>query len=278
MKLYIFIFILSASFMHCQGLQVIYEISYNPIKNNPKKEKELMALEIDKNNSVFYSYAKVISDSLYQKINIANEANKNYLRSILPSQSFNEIIVKNYLDKKDQVIERFNGEYFSYPNSFNGKWEIQKSSKIINNYNCTAAKLFYGGRIWEAWFTNDIPIQDGPFLFQGLPGLILQISSDDGDYFISSKSILKKKSTFELPSKIVTIKTLNKLIDIKKNYIRDPSAKSRQEDAIDGISGTSIINGVKFNAVESYKFLNNELWNWMKLHNNPLDKTDIWVR
>lgn len=35
-----------------------------------------------------------------------------------------------------------------------------------------------GGRDWVAWFTNDIPIQDGPYKFCGLPGLIIKIEDD----------------------------------------------------------------------------------------------------
>ena len=37
-------------------------------------------------------------------------------------------------------------------------------------------------RKWFAWFTNEIPIQDGPYIFQGLPGLIVSISDDNNDY------------------------------------------------------------------------------------------------
>ena len=43
-------------------------------------------------------------------------------------------------------------------------------------YSVQKANAEFGGRIWNAWFTNDIPFSDGPYKFSGLPGLILKIS------------------------------------------------------------------------------------------------------
>jgi GLPGLI family protein len=32
---------------------------------------------------------------------------------------------------------------------------------------------------YYAWYTDEIPIQDGPFLFVGLPGFIVELGVDD---------------------------------------------------------------------------------------------------
>src|SRR5690606_34206944 len=36
-----------------------------------------------------------------------------------------------------------------------------------------------GGRIYTAWFTQDIPINEGPYKFYGLPGMILKIEDTE---------------------------------------------------------------------------------------------------
>jgi GLPGLI family protein len=46
----------------------------------------------------------------------------------------------------------------------------------------------YAGRDYKAWFTNEIPVSDGPYKFYGLPGLIVEIEDS------------KKQYTFELVS------------------------------------------------------------------------------
>nr|WP_314494638.1 GLPGLI family protein [uncultured Chryseobacterium sp.] len=55
-------------------------------------------------------------------------------------------------------------------------WKLTKEKKIIQNYNCQKAEINYGGRTWEAWFTQDIVIHDGPYVFANLPGLIVKIN------------------------------------------------------------------------------------------------------
>ncbi len=54
--------------------------------------------------------------------------------------------------------------------------------------------LKYKGREWEAWFTQDIPVQEGPYIFNGLPGLIVEMK-DTGNSYEFFFSGLKKTFT-----------------------------------------------------------------------------------
>lgn len=59
-------------------------------------------------------------------------------------------------------------------------WKLRDSTKTIGGYTCSRARCMYGGRIYEAWYTPQIPASFGPYKFGGLPGMILEIYSTDG--------------------------------------------------------------------------------------------------
>lgn len=62
-------------------------------------------------------------------------------------------------------------------------WVIaEDSTKTILDYKCIMATTDYHGRKWTVWFTPEIPIQDGPWKFCGLPGLIMEASEPSGQH------------------------------------------------------------------------------------------------
>jgi GLPGLI family protein len=52
----------------------------------------------------------------------------------------------------------------------------------IGDYQTQKAETKFGGRTWYAWFTQQVPLQDGPYKFSGLPGLIVKVQDAKGDY------------------------------------------------------------------------------------------------
>ena len=61
-------------------------------------------------------------------------------------------------------------------------WNISDSTKNILGYDCFMAETDYHGRPWTVWFTPEIPIMDGPWKLQGLPGLILEAYEPTGQH------------------------------------------------------------------------------------------------
>ena len=87
----------------------------------------------------------------------------------------------------------------------NFKWTIiPNETKKIGSYLCKKATIRYRDDLNIVWFTDEIPISNGPYEFGGLPGLILQI--ENSDQRISATKIIAKSTDFafdfpEVPNK-----------------------------------------------------------------------------
>lgn len=93
----------------------------------------------------------------------------------------NDFIFKDHQSKYIYSIERVFLKPFLVKDSMNiFDWKMNESKIEILGYTCQQATTYYRGRNYTAYFTTEIPFQTGPWKFYGLPGLILQVESDDG--------------------------------------------------------------------------------------------------
>ncbi|GAB5550897.1 MAG: GLPGLI family protein [Saprospiraceae bacterium] len=87
-----------------------------------------------------------------------------------------------YLDlKKETLIEKkdFMGKTFLVQDKDPKlPWKLGTETKMILDYNCRKASAEIDDRTIEAWFTTELPIASGPGSYFGLPGMILEVSSD----------------------------------------------------------------------------------------------------
>ena len=54
-------------------------------------------------------------------------------------------------------------------------WKITEEKEKIGSYECIKATAMEGEKNITAWFTDELPIANGPFRYGGLPGLILKL-------------------------------------------------------------------------------------------------------
>ena len=69
------------------------------------------------------------------------------------------------------------------------EWNILEDTMTIEGFLCQKAMCNYGGRTWEAWFTDELPFSDGPYKFHGLPGLILKVADTKNHYSFDFVSV-----------------------------------------------------------------------------------------
>lgn len=79
-------------------------------------------------------------------------------------------------------------------------WKIlNDSTRTIGGFQCTKAEGKLGGWEVDAWFTMDVPVPCGPWRFWGLPGLIVNVASKDGDIDIQMTSLKQTEQRPVLP-------------------------------------------------------------------------------
>lgn len=86
------------------------------------------------------------------------------------------------------------GPILSYIDTPTFSWVVTGKKKIISGYETQLATCLFRGRSYEAWFAPSIPISAGPNLFGGLPGLILELRSVDGDHHFTLEALHKRNA------------------------------------------------------------------------------------
>ncbi len=74
------------------------------------------------------------------------------------------------------------------------EWELTVEVDSLMGLACYKAITNYGGRRYFAWFTPKIPVNNGPWTFQGLPGLIVKVTDDQGWYTFTATKIITDKT------------------------------------------------------------------------------------
>ena len=110
------------------------------------------------------------------------------------------------------------------------KWKLTPNTKKILGFKCNAATTEFRGRTYTAYYTTEIPISNGPWKFGGLPGLILEVSSDDGRYMYSAVKIIKNVK-FEINNNLELGNTYLQWEEYKKEYIAFQKRRAKQQKA-----------------------------------------------
>ena len=259
-------------------IRVIYHFSQKVIKDKePIFITDTMALDIGNNWSVYYDWNKARRDSL-SEANFRNNPPKRV------SLRFSEDELQQRLDARNQIINtidrskgerariykyRTSGKVFLFddaPNAYPGgnikyfklmenipsqNWQILNDTATILGYTCMKATSFFRGRIYNAWFTLDIPINDGPWKLYGLPGLILKVEENNQVFIFEAIGIQKTKNEiihFPTDREIINCESLKDIKLYRKNQFKNVSIGF--SDGEGGLIYYNIKNPVTFNELE----------------------------
>ncbi len=189
MKLYatmILLFLMTG--LKSQSQRFFYEYHYvtDTTKTN-MVSKDLMQLDIFKDHSEFLSTKLAARDSV-----IFNRKKTNDVGSNLP---VSQVRMKTFKGKEIFSVEYIGIEPFKIVCGSQLNWKLAAETKSISGYHCQQASVELFGRKWKAWYTAEIPIQDGPWFFSGLPGLVLEVEDTEGYFSFSYVGHVKIKNS-----------------------------------------------------------------------------------
>lgn len=168
----------------------------NPQKPSEKKEN-YMLLQIGKKVSKFFDYFTLMSDSIRDSYAENKKSEIETMNKTLPvlKGTIPLNIIKNYPENNITVIDRvpLRGTFkYTEPKTM-PKWNLVSGSENICGYDCKKATTTFRGRNYTAWYAPEIAINEGPWKFWGLPGLILKIEDDKQNYVFECVAIEKTK-------------------------------------------------------------------------------------
>ncbi|HAH57502.1 MAG: GLPGLI family protein [Lentimicrobium sp.] len=145
---------------------------------------------------------------------------------------FTYVIYKNYPPGKITYINRIIPSTFEYTEAMDiFKWALGNEFADILGYKVQKATTRYGGRDWIAWFSSEIPYNDGPYKFCGLPGLILKLNDAEEHYVFEAVAIERPDETvlLEISKRDRVVTTRIKYLQAEENFRSD--IISRGKDA-----------------------------------------------
>ena len=186
--------VLDTSYLH-----VNYEAK---LKMNKEKKhiNRNVVLEIGKDVSVCYDSKFRQFIALDDSLKMVRASVGEWIRTMENNGTFGRTVsfaVYKHLPAMNELT--YTDEIFRYLYYYEQElpaidWQMQNADSVVCGYSCSKAVGEWRGRRWTVWYSMDIPIDDGPWKLQGLPGLILHAEDAQGDFFFTCVGIEEKRS------------------------------------------------------------------------------------
>lgn len=156
-----------------------------------------VTLIIGNNSSKYLGHTLYLFDSIMRTISNIEEFQAFALNPIIHFPSFSTVVYKNIPTGKMTITDHVIGNSYIYVENMDlFTWHLTGRTDTVFNYTIQEATANFGGRSWIAWFAPEIPYSDGPYKFNGLPGLILKVYDTRKHYVFDILSI--EKPEYEL--------------------------------------------------------------------------------
>ena len=246
-----------------QTHRFIYDVVYKKDSTSNITTKENYILDIGTKETKYYTYDFFVADSLItNNIPFPKEMKLNTSDIIVHKNNNNEFFQYDLLENTVLQLQTNDTQ----------KWNLSQEKKNVKNLSLQKAITTWGGRNWTAWFAEEIPFQEGPYKFHGLPGLIVEIYDDKKNYhfeLVRSEKIKEEENQFiEMSEKLGISITWEKYKTAKLkyyespvNFIKNSAENSEQLYLNDG----TIVNS------KNSKEIDEQLRNSIRKYNNPIE-------
>lgn len=193
--------VIDSTYLKCQ-----YKLDYKQRSTDSILDEDVFIVQIGKNTTKCFSYYTFQCDSLKslpdgdilwkESFKRAFSEAKGGIPTGFYYRRSKEFIYKNYIENKMTVVDGISFDDYIYEDSiYAQKWQILSDTTTILGYVCQKASCTFRGRKYIAWFTNSIPVSEGPWKFMGLPGLIVKVFDNDNTFTFTLQEIAQTKET-----------------------------------------------------------------------------------
>ncbi|MGI4870624.1 MAG: GLPGLI family protein [Janthinobacterium lividum] len=173
--------------------ECFYRLTYRPDSTVETTRTDELRLQIGRKLSRCESRNAVYGDSVLEveinRMMKAAERNGEATMDLSGTDfatrrpSMTAVIYKVPSARQVAVYERVGEVFYTYQEPATLlTWTTTPDKATVAGYACQRATTTLGGRIWEAWFTREVPVSEGPYKFYGLPGLIVKVSDTRNSY------------------------------------------------------------------------------------------------
>lgn len=214
MKIFTIFFCLYSAFIFSQNkiVKVEYLVTYNT--EGPTARNAYLYFDVNKNISIFKEqYTKK------NKVDSKSEVGGTALGLQLGSDA-EDLHFSDY--KKDSLftIETFVKKPFYITEKIPKiNWKLENEVKEVDSFILKKATCYFRGRNYIAWYSLEYPYQYGPWKFNGLPGLIFEISDETKRFNWQLKSISAENDidVFKFTKKGITKITISEYVETQQN-------------------------------------------------------------
>lgn len=221
-----------------------YQLSFLPDSTSTSKKSEVFRLFASHGESIFMSANKFLQDSIMRFPTRNFEQNQQKMEFLASHRTdFNFIIHKRGCDQVQTVDKIYHNDFIYLEPAIPPKWKMSRDKKVIAGYQCQKATMTFGRRTWEAWFTSEIPISDGPYKFCGLPGLIVQVADTQQHFSFELTQLKNANATINYTTQGIKIEK-EKYFQKLREYKQNPVGIAEQSGVVFTSGKNDIINRV----------------------------------
>lgn len=260
-------FILSFFLSKAQTHRFIYDVEYKKDSTQNSITKENYHLDIESKIVKYYPRDFYIGDSLVTNNLPITDGSKFNTSHIITHQLGSAD--HNYYDVLENVVLKLSSK-----NTQN--WKLTNEKKKVKDLNMQKATTNWGGRNWTAWFTTDIPFQEGPYKFHGLPGLITELYDDKNNYkfeLVKTQKIANPQGNMYIDYMVKSSVAVDdkkykdsklKYYDSPVNYLRNATQQTRSNEEFFLNDGTKV-------GQNNSREVNERLKEKIRKYNNPIE-------
>ncbi len=158
--------------------------------NSDQIQNSKLLLFIGEYVSKFVNRAKYILDTATRNFTSSDQtiAYLQNPQNPKPAQLYQ--IYKNYPPNKITFLDHIPSDSYKFEEDLDlFDWQITSDTTTVCGFKSQMATCEFGGRKWIAWFAPEIPFSDGPYKFNGLPGLIVKVHDTRNHYVFELTAI-----------------------------------------------------------------------------------------